>query len=258
MNVTRHFRLLALAVVTVAVPAANSASAGVPALQPLGTALTGAPGCEHVLDLLMRYGPLEGQGGLQGGTVVPSPHGSFVMPASEMGDLCLASLTESAASDPACAPTFLVAITNNSCRDVCNVQVSLVALLGPIKACDPTANACLKEIPAGATVEIEITLPIEALAMGSNGGASVGFQKVLVAIDSHDQLVEANESNNLRLICRNDIPRQVIEVAPPAAIETAPAQSAPAPQAAAAAPSLDSALEEFGIDAEGETTAMRL
>ncbi len=254
MNATQHLRLLALATAVVATPVV----AGVPALQPLQTALTGAPGCEHVLDLLMRYGPLEGQGGLQGGTVVPSPHGSFVMPASEIGDLCLASLCESAASDPACPPTFVVAVTNNSQRAVCHVQVTLVAMLGPIKACDPTANACLAEIPAGATIEVEITLPAEALAMGSNGGVPVGFQKLLVAIDSHDQLVEANESNNLRLVCRQDIPQQVIEAVAPVAAEVPAGPPAPAPQAAIAKPSLDSALEEFGIDAQGEATAMRL
>ncbi len=254
MNIKLSVRLLSLTLVTAACPAL----AGLPAGQPLETALTGPPGCEHVLDLLLRYGPLEGGPGLQCGTVVPSAHGPFVMPAEEIGDLCIASVTESPASDPACAPTFLVAITNNSLRAVCDVQVSLVALLGPIKPCDPTAIACLKEIPAGATVEIEITLPVEALAMGSNGGAPVGFQKLLVAIDSLDRYVERCEANNLKLLCRADIPQAVVEVSAPAAIETVPAEGVPAPQAAVPPSSLESALEEFGIDAEGETTAIRL
>lgn len=253
MNLRLSVRLMSLTLVTAACPAL----AGLPATQPLATALTGPPGCGHVLDLLLRYGPLEGGPGQRCGTVVPSAHGPFVMPAEEIGDLCIASVAESPASDPACAPTFLVAVTNSSTRAICDVQVSLVALLGPIKACDPTANACIQEIPAGATVEIEITLPVEALAMGSNGGAPVGFQKLLVAIDSLDRYVERCEANNLKLVCRNEIPQAVVEAAP-AAIETVPAEGVPAPQAATPPTSLESALEEFGLDAEGETTAIRL
>lgn len=250
---TLRIQLLAALALGVAAPAA----AGLPGTQPLQTALTGAPGCGHVLDLLLRYGPLEGQGGLAGGTVVPSPYGSFVLPAAEIGDLCLAGLTE-VASDPACPPVFCVAVTNNSCRTVCNVQVSLVALLGPIKGCDPTANVCIEEIPAGATAEVTLTLPPEALMMGSNGGTPVGFQKLLVAIDSLDGFAEVNESNNLRLLCRADIPQQVVEVVAPAApIEVQPA--VPAQVMPPTEPtSIDSALEQFGLDTTGEAVAERL
>ena len=237
----------------VAVAAAAPAVAGLPG-QPLHTALTGAPGCEHVLDLLLRYGPLEGCGDLTGGAVVPGAYGGFVLPAAEMGDLCLASITE-VVGDPGCPPTFCVAVTNTSCRAVCNLQISLVALLGPIKACDPTANACLAEVPAGATVEAQITLPPEALAMGSNGGAVVGFQKLLVAIDALDCFAEVNEANNLRLLCRNEIPQHVAEVVAPAA--AAPVDRV-APAAPAAPSSIDSALEQFGLDTQGEEAALRL
>ncbi|TWT97906.1 hypothetical protein Pla108_20600 [Botrimarina colliarenosi] len=253
MNTLLSLRLATIATLAAAAPTL----AGVPTFQPLETAFAGAPGCHHVLDLLMRYSPLEGLPTLQGGAVVPSPDGSFILPANEMGDLSIASLTESAASDPACAPTFLVAVTNSSCRSVCDVQISLVALLGPIHSCDPTANACIQEIPAGATVEIAITLPIESLAMGSNGGAPVGFQKLLVAIDADDRFAEVDEVNNLRLVCRTDIPRQVIEVAP-AVIESLPEAAVPETQAGTPPSSLDSALEEFGLDVQGEAAAERL
>lgn len=253
---TLRIQLLAAVALSVAAPTL----AGLPGTQPLQTALTGAPGCEHVLDLLLRYGPLEGQGGLTGGTVVPSPYGSFVLPAAEMGDLCLAGVAE-VAGDPACPPTFVVCVTNNSCRAVCNVQVSLVALLGPIKGCDPTATACLPEIPPGATVEVTITLPVEALAMGSNGGAVVGFQKLLIAIDAFDGYAETNESNNLRLLCRAEIPQQIVEVVAPAVpAELQPAVPAGPPQATVPGSpnSIDSALEQFGLDTAGEAVAQRL
>lgn len=253
MNTKLQIRLAAIATLAVAAPTL----AGIPAMQ----ALTGAPGCSHVLDLLMRYGPLEGLPTAPTGAVIPSPYGSFVMPAAEIGDLCIANVAESADCDPACAPTFIIGVTNNSSRAICKVHVSIVALLGPIKPFDPTATACIEEIPPGATVEIEITLPVEALAMGSNGGAPVGFHKLMVAIDAFDNFAEVDESNNLRLLCRADIPKQVIEVqettieaAPAAPVETAPQEGVVAPKS-----SLDSALEEFGLDkVETEAAAQRL
>lgn len=223
---------------------------------PLEQALTGAPGCEHVIDLLRRYGL--GQGvGRAAPTIVPSAHGAFVMPGGELGDLCLAGLEEAPSVDPACPPTFIVAVTNNSTRALCDVSISLVALLGPIKPIDPTATVKIAEIPAGATVEVDVTLPVEALAMGANGGAVVGFQKLLVAIDCADRFVELDESNNLRFVCRADVPRRV--PAPAAAVDpVAPATATPPAAPAAPAP-IDSALERFGIDVEGtQAVAERL
>ena len=96
--------------------------------------------------------------------------------------------------------------------------------------------------------EIEITLPVEALTMGSNGGTAIGFQKLVVAVDAFDSFAETDESNNLRLLSRNEIPRQVIEVAP---LEEAAAALAPEvlqEELAAPKSQIDSALEEFGID----------
>ncbi|MEQ8847776.1 hypothetical protein [Botrimarina sp.] len=260
MNLTKPFALLAVAVI------GAPAAAQLPG-QPLHSALTGAPGCEHVLDLLMRYGPLEGQTLGRPDTVVASPYGSFVLPGEEFGDLCLAALTE-APGDPSCPPTFVVAVTNNSGRPVCDVSVSLVALLGPIRPCDPTATVKIAEIPAGATVEVDITLPPEALAMGANGGAPVGFQKLLVAIDACDRYMETDEANNLHLVCRADIPQQAIaeeplaEAAPPAAPVEPVEPVAPVEPAApgeSVPSSIDSALESFGLDAENsEAVAQRL
>lgn len=251
MNLTKPFAVMVVAVV--GVPAA----AQLPG-QPLHAALTGAPGCEHVIELLMRYGPLEGQALQRPDTIVNSPYGSFVLPGEEIGDLSLASLTE-AAGDPSCPPTFIVAVTNHSGRSVCDVSVSLVAMLGPIRPCDPTATVKIADIPAGATVEVDITLPAEALAMGANGAAPVGFQKLLVAIDACDRYLETDETNNLRLVCRADIPQQAIveEVAAaPPEVSVAPAPDEPS---ASAPSSIDSALESFGLDAENnEAVAQRL
>ncbi|QDV74752.1 hypothetical protein [Botrimarina mediterranea] len=255
MNAKLKIRLAAIATLAVAAPSL----ANLPLGQPVETAFTGAPGCGHVIDLMMRYGSFHGCLASPSCSIVPSPYGSFELPANEIGDLAITTVVESAISDPACAPTFIVAVTNNSGRSVCKVHVSLVALLGPIKPCDPTATACIEEIPGGATVEIEVTLPVEALAMGSNGGAPIGFQKLMVAVDAFDSFAEIDESNNLRLLDRAEIARQVIEVAP---LQEAAEALAPEPvteELAAPKSQIDSALEEFGIDqVETEAAAVRM
>jgi hypothetical protein len=122
-----------------------------------------------------------------------------------------------------------------------DLDVSIVALLGPLTPDDPTATVRIAEVPAGATVEINVALPIEAVAMGRNGSAAVGFQKLLVAIDSRDCFAELDEANNLRLIARASIaPRAVIE----APVEAVPAPAVQQPAAVPQQP-LDAAIEEF-------------
>lgn len=248
--------LIRLAVLAAGVAASSQAIAGAPLL----SALQGAPGCGHVLDLLTRYGGLEGLPIPGGAAAIPSPMGGgLLMPIAELGDLCIATVEE-LPTDAGCLPTIVVGVTNHSTRPICNAHVSVVALLGPIKLCDPTANVCLDEIPAGATVEVEITLPAEALAMGSNGGVPVGFQRLLVAIDSLDAFAELDEANNLRLLCRADIPQRVAVTTEAATLDpAAEVPVAPAPEADVDRPALDQALERFGLEVSAaDTTAERL
>ena len=243
--------LFRVAAVAVGVSMTSFTLAGAPLL----SALQGAPGCAHVLRLLTRYGGLEGLPTPGGLMAMPSPMGGFAMPLAELGDLCVASV-EQLPGAGGCAPTIIVGVTNSSTRPVCDVHVSIVALLGPIKPFDPTANVRLAEVPAGATVEVEIVLPVEALAMGSHAGAPVGFQKLLVAVDSLDRFLEVDEVNNLKLLCGADIPVRVIAQT---AVEEVPAEveetTAPEQQPAAENPALDQALEKFGIDLNSAETA---
>lgn len=248
MNANRIPRLLASLTLAAAAPAA----AGLPQPESLTGAFAGSTGCHHVLALVARYCPIAGLPTPMGDSAVPSPWGPFFLPAEEIGDIEIVGLTESAAGDPSRAPTVLVAVTNRSTRAVRDLSVSVVALLGPIRPFDPTANACVEEIPPGATVEVALTLPVEALAMGSNGGGAVGFQELLVAVDSYDRLLESDELNNIRLFSRSEIARQIVE---PVALEPGPVALTPsvAPSSAPQAPNpsaLDTAIEEFGLEAK--------
>jgi hypothetical protein len=255
MNAILQIRLAAIATLAVAAPVFANA----PVLQPIGSAFGCGQGCGHVIDLMLRYGSFHSCFNSPSGSIVPSQFGSFELPSHELGDVSIATVIESANSDPAGAPTFVVAVTNNSSRTINKVHVSLVALLGPIKSFDPTATACIEEIPGGATVEIEITLPVEALTMGNNNGTAIGFQKLVVAVDAFDSFAETDESNNLRLLSRNEIPRQVIEVAPLQEAAAALAPEVVSEELSAPKSQLDSALEEFGIDqVESEAAAVQM
>lgn len=253
---TLRTRMLLLFILGLTIGAVSSSQGqGISLQQSLMT----SQGCGHVIQMLSRHGGLHPSGPLVNGAVVPSPYGPFVMPANELGDLVIECVTEAPQADPACSPTFLVTIGNKSTRELCDVQISLVALLGPIRPFNPTAIARVEKIPPGASVEVSIQLPIESLAMGNNGGTVIGFQKLLVAIDSLDQFVELDEANNLKLLCRADIPQQVIVETTVVPVEVeVPAEVTPVPVSPQA--SLDAAIEEFGLNtaSEGKATAQRL
>ena len=73
-----------------------------------------------------------------------------------------------------------------------------VAMLGRISPLSPSVTTRVAEILPSAALEIQLQLPIEALAMGNRNGQIIGFQRLVVAIDSYDELLETNEANNLR------------------------------------------------------------
>jgi len=51
--------------------------------------------------------------------------------------------------------------------------------------------------------------------MGNRNGQVIGFQRLIVAIDSFDELVETNEANNLKAFACGEIP-----LAPVVTVET--------------------------------------
>jgi hypothetical protein len=78
-------------------------------------------------------------------------------------------------------------------------------------------------------------------------------------VDAFDSFAENDESNNLRLLSRNEIPRQVIEVAPLQEAAAALAPEVLQEELSAPKSQLDSALEEFGIDqVETEAAAVQM
>jgi len=182
--------------------------------------LPGPARCDHVMDLMMRYG-IHDVGPHAGEPLMHhSPLGSMWVPHEELGDLELVEVVALPMSDPACGPSFAVVVQNNSKRDVCGFHISVVALLGRITPFSPTAVVKVDTLCAGQASEVHVQLPVEALAMGQRSGQPVEFTHLVVAIDSFDQFAECNEANNIKVLDRTAIPLreitvQTTEIVPP-------------------------------------------
>jgi hypothetical protein len=231
--------------------------------------------CDHVIHLMHRYGVNNSVNCGPGASMLyHSPLGGLVINESDLGDLEIMQVSRIEHEDAVCGPRFAVLVRNHSCRDVCNFHVSVVGILGRIVPCSPNATVSVERICAGETLQVDVTLPIEALAMGNRNGQIIGMQRLVVVIDSFDQLVETNEANNLKAFDITQVPvlapvvEQTAEAVAPSAVETgvAPATIAPgaspatesvAPQAAEpSADPLRSAIRQLANEPASEATTV--
>ncbi|NND96076.1 MAG: hypothetical protein HKN47_01965 [Pirellulaceae bacterium] len=165
---------------------------------------------DHVISLVLRHGVNNSVDLAQSGSLLhPSGFGPMVIPATELGDLQLMQVSSIPDADPACGPKFAIVVRNHSHRDVCGLRVSAVALLGRIRPTSPTTVIKVDKICAGESLEIQVQLPVEAVAMGNHNGTLIGFRRLLIAIDSFDQFVETNEANNIKVFDVASIPALV-------------------------------------------------
>ena len=183
--------------------------------------LHGPDRCDHVIGLLMRHG-VNNDSDTAASLNTFHPLGPVAIPTADLGDLELVSVVRHAAMAAGCGPTFNVVVKNCSTRDVCGSRLTLVGLFGRICPTSPNVTASIDSLPAGQVAEVTVTLPIESLAMGNLNGQMIGFNRVLVVIDSFDQFMEANEANNLRVFDATSIPvaTAAVEVSQPAGVVT--------------------------------------
>ena len=169
--------------------------------------LSGGQTCHHVIQLIHRHG-VNNSFDTSGGSMIAGhfPIGPMSIPLTELGDLEILQVSQVDQVDDGCGPSFHVTIRNNSTRKVCNFHVTMVAVLGRICPTSPTTTVKVGEICPGEALEVCVQLPIESLAMGNRNGQVIGFQRLVVAIDSYDQLVESNEANNLKAYACAEIP----------------------------------------------------
>ncbi|TWU26419.1 hypothetical protein Pla52o_02720 [Novipirellula galeiformis] len=160
--------------------------------------------CGHVIDLISQHGV--NNTFHRGSTFHSSPFGHVLIPSGEIGDLQIVEVHQHEPLDSACGPTFAIVIQNQSTRRVCGFHVSAVAVFGHICPTSPNVTVKTDKIEAGESLEVLVTLPIEALAMGNRNGQVIGFQRLVVAIDSFDELMESDEANNLKAFDAASIP----------------------------------------------------
>lgn len=212
--------------------------------------------CHHVINLLMRYGGSHGARTHTGAI----PYGDGLILGNDIGDLELVSVAMLADGTETIGPTFAVTIRNNSHRDVSRFSVSAVAVLGRIRPMSPSTTVKVGKLCAGQELELHLQLPVECLAMGRAGNELLAFKSLVVAIDSFDELLECNESNNISVLDRATIPVAAPVVAQPEAVEEAPAETPVSPTAPGqqppaegvpadpTAPKAPSKLEDIDID----------
>ena len=180
--------------------------------------------CDHVIGLITRHG-VNNSVDLHASSVVHSTgFGGMIVPTSEIGDLQLKQVTRVEHDGIGCEPTFNVVIHNASIREVCNLRVTAVALLGRIRPTSPSTVVKVSKVLPGQLLEIQVKLPSEALTMGGYNGTAIGFRRLLVAIDSFDQFVETNEANNIRVFDLSSIPIAIpaVQTEPTATSGTTP------------------------------------
>lgn len=161
--------------------------------------LPGGSLCNHVIHLIHCHGVNNSVDLAASHTMLHhSPLGSMLVPGVELGDLEICHVAQLLPGDPGCGPKISVTVKNHGCRKVCNFHITAVAILGRICPTSPNHTVCVEHLGPGEALEVIVPLPIEALAMGNRNGQIIGFQRLVVAIDSYDEFVETNEANNLR------------------------------------------------------------
>lgn len=194
--------------------------------------------CGHVIDLLIRN-RMRQQSGAIGAELAPGLVLSRSPLANSIGDLELIDVRLVSDGGPGAGPTIQVTVRNTSAFAVGNFQISIVGVLGQIHVQCPTVRGTVSQIPAGSTSSFNLQLPASAMAMGFQGQPSAPFDTIVVAVDSFDELVEANELNNVQILRRNELqPLTVVtEVTTSVAAPATPATIAPSVPTDTAVPS---------------------
>lgn len=182
------------------------------------------PDCCHVIDLLMRNRICKSMGLLPG---TPLPH---LASTSQLGDLVLLDVHLVAEGDAAQGPVYQVSFRNAGQCAIRDFRISVVGVLCRITPTSPCRMVNVSCIEAGETKCVEIQLPTTAMAMGTFATQPQPFDTLIVAIDSFDELVECNESNNVAILKRAEIALVIADgPANPAAAPNPPADATPAP-----------------------------
>ena len=176
--------------------------------QPLTSSqwVSGGTRCDHIIQMMLRHGVNNRfDRSATSSLLNHSPFGGIQVPVYDLGDLQIVQVTQLPPEVPVCGPKFAVVVMNQSNRSVCNFHVSAAAVFGHICPTSPNTTVEVAKMNAGETMEVMVSLPIEAYSMGNRNGEVLSFQKLIVAIDSFDELLETDEANNIRAFDATEI-----------------------------------------------------
>lgn len=176
--------------------------------QPLTSSqwISGGTRCDHIIQMMLRHGVNNRFDRSATSSLLNySPFGGINVPVSDLGDLQIVQVNQLPPEVPVCGPKFAVVVMNQSNRPVCSFHVSAAAVFGHICPTSPNTTVEVANIGAGEAMEVVVSLPIEAYSMGNRNGEVLSFQKLIVAIDSFDVLMETDEANNIRAFDATEI-----------------------------------------------------
>lgn len=185
--------------------------------------------CGHVIDLMMKN-QMRSRLQINGTEQLHLPHLTIGLNPGDLELLCIHLVCD---GDAQAGPIFQIGMKNNSRVPIGNFRVSLVGVLCQIQPHSPSATVCIPRMEAGEETQIQIQLPVNCMTMGPLH-QQAEFDTVIVALDSHDELLECDELNNVQILKRAEVgllvtqqPVQPLPVAPAPA--PAPPTPAPAP-----------------------------
>lgn len=105
-------------------------------------------------------------------------------------------------------PRYRVTIKNNSTTAAGAFNVMMMTGLEKSpKAESPTSLVKIEGMEPGQVRTFDVRLPVDALTMGRDAaGQPAPFANLFVAVDSHEQLADADRGNNGAVLARTEIP----------------------------------------------------
>jgi hypothetical protein len=139
-------------------------------------------------------------------TIVARPIDPSVQPDMDL-ELINVELVSAGGRESKTGPSFKVTVRNAGKQSLTKFLVSLVACRdSQIDSNSVHASATVEELAAGAATSVSVTLPLEAMSLGSDAqGRRTPYKTLVAAVDSDERISEGNEENNLALIDRTSI-----------------------------------------------------
>ncbi len=134
---------------------------------------------------------------------MPMGFGCFMGgPAAPFGDLELLNVGMVSESTPAQGPVYRVTMANHSPVPAQFFRVSLVAVMGELNETAQVITVPVRFVGANATGTVDVQMPIGVMSMGNPGAP---FERLIVVIDSFDELAETTKLNNVAVISRAEV-----------------------------------------------------